>query len=61
VLGTTIARMTTSVGVASFPTHGHDVAELQRAADAALYEAKRAGKNVVKVASRAAGREANAA
>jgi diguanylate cyclase len=34
-----------SVGIALFPEHGEDPETLQRAADAALYEAKREGKN----------------
>lgn len=40
-----IARVTASVGVGLFPEHGEDMETLLRAADAALYEAKRAGKN----------------
>jgi diguanylate cyclase len=40
-----------SIGVAVYPEHGTDTEALQRAADAALYEAKRGGKNRVRVAS----------
>ncbi|MBN2358555.1 MAG: diguanylate cyclase [Deltaproteobacteria bacterium] len=39
--------LTVSVGVAAFPLHGATVDELVAAADAAQYEAKRAGKNRV--------------
>lgn len=40
-------RVTVSIGVASFPTHGHDSQELISAADAALYRAKTGGRNRV--------------
>ncbi|MDR9437519.1 MAG: bifunctional diguanylate cyclase/phosphodiesterase, partial [Thiohalophilus sp.] len=36
---------TTSIGVASYPQDGEHVADILRVADAALYEAKRAGRN----------------
>jgi diguanylate cyclase (GGDEF)-like protein len=58
VIGSTLARMTASIGLATFPTHASDADALQRAADAALYEAKREGKDRVKVATRAAARAA---
>jgi diguanylate cyclase (GGDEF)-like protein len=48
------AHVGVSVGVSLFPEHGADPEELQRAADAALYAAKREGKDRVKVASDAA-------
>jgi diguanylate cyclase (GGDEF)-like protein len=50
------ARLSTSVGLGLFPEHGHDPEQLQRAADAALYRAKREGKDrtVVAEASRSA-------
>ena len=41
------ARLGASVGVSFFGEHGLGAEELQRAADAALYEAKRRGKNRV--------------
>lgn len=42
-----LGRVTISGGVASFPNNGNTVEELIQAADAALYQAKRAGKNRV--------------
>jgi len=38
-----------SLGIAFFPQHGSDVNQIIKAADAALYQAKRAGRNCVKV------------
>jgi diguanylate cyclase (GGDEF)-like protein len=38
-------RITISGGLAMFPTHGQSTTELFRAADAALYESKRQGRN----------------
>ena len=38
-------RLTASIGISLFPDHGVDPEQLQRAADAALYRAKRDGKN----------------
>ena len=46
-------NLTASIGVASFPGHATSRAELFRAADDALYAAKRAGRNRVCVADRA--------
>ncbi|MBI5495305.1 MAG: diguanylate cyclase [Deltaproteobacteria bacterium] len=43
-------RITISLGVASFPEHGQDVKALLDRADAALYAAKRAGRDRVMVA-----------
>lgn len=49
------ARVTVSIGVARYPEHGETVADLWRAANQALLEAKRSGKNRV-VAYHATGR-----
>jgi diguanylate cyclase (GGDEF)-like protein len=38
-------RITVSIGAASFPDHGNSAAEVMRSADAALYAAKRAGRD----------------
>ena len=46
--------LTCSVGVASFPIHASVPSDLVIAADAAVYVAKRAGKNCVRMASPAA-------
>jgi diguanylate cyclase (GGDEF)-like protein len=48
--GRVIGPITVSVGVAAFPEHGHDVRTLLQAADAALYQAKRDGRNRISVA-----------
>jgi diguanylate cyclase (GGDEF)-like protein len=45
-----LTAVTASVGVAVHPTHGADSSALFRAADAAMYEAKRRGRNQVVVA-----------
>ncbi len=51
-----LGHITVSLGVASFPLHGHSPEEVLEAADLALYQAKREGRNQVIVASnRAAG------
>ena len=42
--------MSASIGIASFPTHGSSRAKLLSAADAALYDAKRAGRNRARIA-----------
>jgi diguanylate cyclase (GGDEF)-like protein len=47
--------VTASLGVASLPTDGDDVGDLVRAADEALYRAKRGGRNRVEAASPAKG------
>src|SRR5471032_8506 len=44
------ARLSASIGISLFPDHGLDPEQLQRAADAALYRAKREGRNRTLVA-----------
>jgi diguanylate cyclase (GGDEF)-like protein len=46
-----LGRITISGGVAAFPEHAKDSARLLRMADAALYEAKAAGRNEIRIAS----------
>jgi len=45
------ALLGASVGAAVYPTHGDAPDVLQKAADAALYQAKREGKNRVRTAA----------
>jgi diguanylate cyclase (GGDEF)-like protein len=45
-------RVTVSIGVSSYPEHGVEIESLIRAADKAMYRAKRAGKNRVFVAGK---------
>jgi diguanylate cyclase (GGDEF)-like protein/PAS domain S-box-containing protein len=49
--GQTLEAVTLSVGVAIFPEHGSTSAEILKAADTALYRAKREGRGRVVVAS----------
>ena len=49
-----LSDVTASIGVATFPDHASDADSLFRAADAAMYSVKRAGKNRVAIAERAA-------
>ena len=49
--GKPLGTVTISIGLAQFPAHGSTVETLLLAADKALYEAKRAGRNRVVVAS----------
>ena len=53
-IGKAKAKLSASVGVSLFPEHGDDSEALQRAADAALYRAKREGKDRTVVATGAA-------
>jgi diguanylate cyclase (GGDEF)-like protein len=46
--------VTASIGVALCPEHGDSVDDVLRAADDAMYEAKRAGRNAVRTAPAAA-------
>jgi diguanylate cyclase (GGDEF)-like protein/PAS domain S-box-containing protein len=48
--GQSLGPLTISLGVASFPEHGQTAETLLRAVDAALYEAKERGRNMVAVA-----------
>ena len=48
--GHPLERVTASIGVAEFPRHGLTAKDLLSAADAALYQAKRRGRNMVVVA-----------
>jgi diguanylate cyclase (GGDEF)-like protein len=45
----TIAGLSTSVGGATYPAHGVALAAVMQVADAALYAAKRAGRNTVRI------------
>jgi two-component system, cell cycle response regulator len=45
-------RITISAGVAIYPAHGEDADTLMKRADLALYDAKRAGKNVYRISER---------
>jgi len=48
--GKKIKKVTTSLGVSSFPQHGYSSHDLISAADKALYKAKKSGRNCVQVA-----------
>ena len=50
-LGGILGKVTASMGIAIYPIHGTDTVTLIRAADAALYEAKAAGRNQIKIAN----------
>jgi diguanylate cyclase (GGDEF)-like protein len=49
--------ITVSIGVAAFPENGADPEELIRRADSAMYQAKQAGRNLVRVAKGRRGRK----
>jgi diguanylate cyclase (GGDEF)-like protein/PAS domain S-box-containing protein len=55
--GKSMGMLTISAGVAAFPQHGTSPRELMAAADAALYEAKRGGRDQVVVVSSQSVRE----
>ncbi len=57
--GGVIGPVTISIGVAAFPEHGIDGAEVLRCADEALYRAKREGRNRIAVAGRPGKMEAS--
>ena len=44
------ARITVSAGIGLYPGHGDNADTLMKSADLALYEAKRAGKNMYRIA-----------
>jgi len=48
--GSVLNAVTLTVGVAMYPNHGADMAELVRAADEAMYQAKREGGDRVQIA-----------
>jgi len=52
--GELLRGVTTSIGVAAFPAHGKTTSELLRAADAAMYAAKRRGRDCVEIAEQKA-------
>ena len=43
-------HITISIGVACFPDHGPDIEGIMESADQALYEAKKCGRNLVRIA-----------
>ena len=47
--GCSVTRVTASIGIALFPKHGRTLGQLLGAADAAMYKAKRRGRNRVAV------------
>jgi two-component system, cell cycle response regulator len=51
--GRKLPSVATSIGIAIFPQHGADYQSLLAAADQALYAAKQAGRNCVRVAKTA--------
>ena len=53
--GSGTATITASLGVAAYPQHGGEPEALVRAADSALYQAKRRGRNRVEAAASLAG------
>ncbi len=52
-IGDQTFNVTTSAGIGIYPVHGEDAESLMKNADAALYEAKRAGKNMFRISQTA--------
>jgi diguanylate cyclase (GGDEF)-like protein len=50
-MGSHEVHVTASIGIASFPEHATDAATLLRCADAAMYQAKAAGRNTYQLFS----------
>ena len=50
-IGTETTLVTTSIGVAIYPQHGHDFESLLKIADKAMYSAKQRGRSQYKFAS----------
>ena len=55
-----LGRLTVSGGVAAYPGNAHNAADLLRSADAALYDAKKSGRNQVRSAGEGAAVQAAA-
>ena len=49
-IGKRSVAISASIGIAFYPLHGGDASSLVQVADAAMYDAKRSGKNSVKIA-----------
>jgi diguanylate cyclase (GGDEF)-like protein len=49
--GQPLGPVTASIGVAAFPDHGSTIESILRLADAALYQAKKAGRDQVRISN----------